>query len=52
MMDLGVERKVIESHGTDEVDVGGLRVHYLLISGDPEPGVFRQHLHHLQTELL
>ena len=48
MMDLGVERKVIESHGTDEVDVGGLRVHDLLISGDPQPRVFRQHLHHLE----
>ena len=45
---LGIEREVIESHGTDEVDVGGLRVHDLLISGDPQPRVFRQHLHHLE----
>ena len=51
MMDLGVERKVIESHGTDEVDVGGLRVHDLLISGDPQSGLFGEDFHNLSSEV-
>ena len=44
---LSIKRKVIKSHGTDEVDVSGLTVHDLLISGDPQTGVFGQHLHNL-----
>ena len=45
---LSIQRKVIKPHGTDEVDMGCLRVHDLLISGDPQTRVFRQHLHHLE----
>ena len=44
---LSIKRKVIKSHGTDEVDVSGLTVHDLLIPGDPQSGVFGEDLHNL-----
>ena len=48
---LSIQRKVIKPHGTDEVDVGGLRVHDLFISRDPQTRVLWQHLHNLHTLL-
>ena len=60
---LGIQRKCIKPHGTDEIDMSGLdkytglivahslnsdlRVHDLLVLGDPQPGMFGQHLNHL-----
>ena len=48
---LSIQRKVVKPHGTDEVDVGGLRVHYLFISRDPQTRVLWQHLHNLHSLL-
>ena len=44
---LSVQGKVVKPHGADEVDVGGLGVHDLLLPGDPQARVLRQHLHYL-----
>ena len=48
---LSIKRKVIKSHGTDEVDVSGLTVHDLLIPCDPQPGVFGEDLHNLSITM-
>ena len=37
---LGVQREIVEDHGTNEGDLGGLRVHDLLASVHPEAGQF------------
>ena len=47
LINLSIKRKVIKSHGTDEVDVSGLTVHDLLVPGDPQSGVLGEHLHNL-----
>ena len=46
---LRVEGKRVESHRAYEGDMRGLRVHDVFTSRDPEPGVFAQHLDHLES---
>jgi hypothetical protein len=45
---LRVQRKGVESHWANESDVCGLRVEDLVVRGDPQARVLRQHLHHLK----
>ena len=48
MTDLGVQRESIKSHGTDEVNMSSLGIHYLLVTRYPQTCVLGQHFHHLQ----
>ena len=44
---LGVQRKLVEPHGTNEGDVGCLTVEDILLGVYPQSGQLGQHVNHL-----
>ena len=47
---LSVQGEVVEDHGADEGDLGGLRVHDLLLGVHPQTRQLGQHVDHLQNK--
>ncbi len=45
---LCVKWKGVEAHWTDECDVSGLRVEYVVVGGNPKTRMFGQHFHHFE----
>ena len=44
---LSIEWKSIKPHRTDKVNMSGLGVHDLLVTGDPQTSMLRQHFNYL-----
>ena len=47
---LSIEWKSIKPHRADKVNMSGLGVHDILVTGDPQTSMLRQHFNYLQFE--
>ena len=47
---LSIEWKSIKPHRADKVNMSGLGVHDILVTGDPQTSMLRKHFNNLQFE--